>query len=129
MLEKTLIENPLTEYPGWPRLPWPNAQVNNTLDPKPNLQEAIYLTQMDFRKDFELSWKELYSQTQKQTFIKIIIPANTSHEVKEYLTSQGITEEFLGFRADMKKQGVDKASSGTSNGLKQVVQKSSTTTL
>lgn len=90
-----MSQNPLQEYPGLPRLPWPNAQFNNSLDPKPKRQEVIYIAQMDFRKDLEVSWKELYAQTKKQTYIKIIIPANTAHEVKEYLLSQGLSEEFL----------------------------------
>lgn len=94
-LRQTMTQNSLQEYPGLPRLPWPNAQLNNILDPKPKRQEAIYIAQMDFRKDLELSWKEHYAQTQKQTYIKIIIPSNTSHEVMEYLTSQGLTEAFL----------------------------------
>lgn len=94
-LRQTMTQNPLQEYPGLPRLPWPNAQLNNILDSKPKRQEAIYIAQMDFRKDLELSWKERYAQTQKQTYIKIIIPANTVHEVKEYLSSQGLSEEFL----------------------------------
>ncbi len=95
MLRQSLVQNPLQEYSGLPRLPWPNAQLNNTLDPKAKRQEAIYLAQMDFRKDFELSWKEHYSETKQQTFIKMIIPANTFDEVKEFLKSEGLTEEFL----------------------------------
>lgn len=94
-LRQTIGQNPLQEYPGLPRLPWPDFHLNNTLDPKPKRQEAIYLAQMDFRKDLELSWKEHYSETQKQTFIKIVIPTNTAQEVKEFLTSHGLTEEFL----------------------------------
>lgn len=94
-LRNTMTQNPLQEYPGLPRLPWPDVHLNNTLDPKPKRQEAIYIAQMDFRKDLELSWKELYAQTKKQTYIKIIIPANTCHEVQAYLTSQGLTEDFL----------------------------------
>ncbi len=94
-LRRTMTQNPLHEYSGLPRLPWPNVHVNNILDPKPKRQEAIYIAQMDFRKDLELSWKELYAQTKKQTYIKIIIPSNTSHEVQAYLTLQGLTEEFL----------------------------------
>lgn len=69
-LRQSMIQNPLQEYPGLPRLPWPKAQLNNTLDPKPKRQEAIYIAQMDFRKDLELSWKEHYVQTQKQSYIK-----------------------------------------------------------
>lgn len=94
-LRNTVTQNPLQEYQGWPRLPWPNAQLNNTLDPKPKRQEAIYIAQMDFRKDLELSWKELYAHSQKQAYIKLVIPANTSYQVKEYLISQGLTEEYL----------------------------------
>jgi hypothetical protein len=94
-LKQSITQHPLQEYPGLPRLPWPTYQWNNTLDPKPKRQEAIYIAQMDFRKDLELSWKELYAQTKKQTYVKIIIPANTTHEVEEYLTGQGLTEEFL----------------------------------
>ena len=95
MLGQAIEQNPAHEYSGLPRLPWPSAYLNNTLDPKPKRQEAIYLAQMDFRKDLELSWKELYAQTKKQTYIKIVIPANTADEVKAFLTAQGLTEEFL----------------------------------
>ena len=95
MLEQSIKQNPEQEYPGLPRLPWPDVHLNNTLDPKPKRQEAIYLAQMDFRKDLELSWKELYAKTKKQTYLKIIIPANTADEVKEFLISQGLTEDFL----------------------------------
>lgn len=95
MLEQAIEQNPRQDYSGLPRLPWPDTYVNNTLDPKPKKQEAIYLAQMDFRKDLELSWKELYAQTKKQTYIKIVIPANTADEVKDFLISQGLTEEFL----------------------------------
>ena len=95
MLRQAMLQNPQQEYSGRPRLPWPDGQVNNTLDPKPKKQEAIYIAQMDFRKDLELSWKEFYSQSKKQTYIKIVIPKNTTHEVKKYLTSEGLTEEFL----------------------------------
>lgn len=95
MLRQATTQNPQQEYPGQPRLPWPDAQVNNTLDPKPKKQEAIYIAQMDFRKDFELSWKDFYTQSKKQIYIKIVIPKNTTHEFKKYLTTEGLTEEFL----------------------------------
>lgn len=83
------------EYPGIPLLPWPRYQLNNIFDPKPKLQEAVYIAQMDFRKDFEMSWKELYEKTKNQTYLKIILPEKTVKEVTEYLNSQGITEEYL----------------------------------
>jgi hypothetical protein len=94
-LRNTMAQNPLQEYPGLPRLPWPNAQFNNALDPKPKRQEAIYVAQMDFRKDLELSWKELYAHTKKQTYLKIVIPKHTVDEVKDFLISQNLTEDFL----------------------------------
>lgn len=31
----------------------------------------------------------------KQTYLKIIIPKNTVDEVKDFLTSQNLTEDFL----------------------------------
>jgi hypothetical protein len=95
MLEQAIEQNPAQEYSGLPRLPWPNAYLNNTSDPKPKRQEAIYVAQMDFRKDLELSWKELYAKTKKQTYLKIVIPKNTVDEVKDFLTSQNLTEDFL----------------------------------
>lgn len=55
----------MKEYSGLPRLPWPNAYLNNARDPNPKRQEAIYLPQMHFRKDLELSWKKLYAKTKK----------------------------------------------------------------
>lgn len=105
-LKRKLNQDSQQEYVGLPLLPWPNAYLNNTLDPKPKRQEAIYIAQMDFRKDLELSWKELYQKTKKQTYIKIVIPANTSHEVQEYLTAQGLNEDFLfpNTKFDAKKQ-------------------------
>ena len=94
-LKRSLIQGKHQEYSGLPLLPWPEIQLNNTLDPKPKRQEAVYIAQMDFRKDLETSWKELYLQAQKQVYVKLVIPPNTSYEVQEYLTSHKITEEFL----------------------------------
>jgi hypothetical protein len=75
-----------------PRFPWPSAQVKNE---KVKRQQAIYIAQIDFRCDFEISWERLFQETQKQVFVKIILPANTTEEVENYLLAAGLTEEFL----------------------------------
>ncbi len=95
MLKQAIEQGPAQEYSGLPRLPWPNAHLNNTSDPKPKRQEAIYIAQMDFRKDLELSWKELYAQTKKQTYLKIVIPKSTDDAANAFLPSQNFSEEFL----------------------------------
>lgn len=79
-------------YKGLPRLPWPIAQVRPE---KVKRQNALYVAQMDFRFDLELSWKQLQQQTQKRVFIKLILPPGTCEEVQQFLLAEGVTENFL----------------------------------
>lgn len=93
----TLLQTEVTKpqrkgYSGLPRMPWPEAQI---LPEKVKRQNAIYIAQMDFRHDLELSWKKLHQETQNQVFVKLILPAGTCEEVQKYLVAQKMTEEYL----------------------------------
>lgn len=94
-LRKHVNEFPLLEYERLPLFVWPKYHVNNELDPKPKLQDVVYLMQMDFRYDFGLSWQQLYQETGNQVFIKLILPKGTCKEVEVFLTNEGITKEYL----------------------------------
>jgi hypothetical protein len=94
------LRNHITTYPSleYRKLPlflWPKYHVNNLSDPKPKLQDAVYLMQMDFRYDFELAWKGLQQETGKQVFMKLILPPGTHREVEEFLNKEGTTRDYL----------------------------------
>jgi hypothetical protein len=94
-LEKWLAERPKEMYGHLPLMIVPEKQLNNTLDPKANRQEAIYLMQTDFRADLELSWELMQESSKKQVFVKLILPPNSHDEVQAHLTTRGITDEYL----------------------------------
>lgn len=82
-------------YSGWPLFVYPQGQLKNALDPKPARQNAAYLAQMDFRFDLGLSWVDRHFLTGDQIFMKLILPVGTQQEVSDYLTTEGITHNYL----------------------------------
>lgn len=82
-------------YGHLPLMIYPQGQVNNSLDPKPKRQSAVYIAQMDFRFDLELSWKLRHLMTDNQVYIKMVLPAGTQKEVATFLDTEGITQEYL----------------------------------
>ncbi len=94
-LRDVLVLNPKTAYSGLPLMVHPKAHMNNSLDPKPKRQDAVYIAQMDFRFDLGLSWELRQLTTGKQVFIKLILPAGSQEEVAAFLEGQGITCEYL----------------------------------
>ena len=94
-LKKMIQDEPNKAYGSLPLLIFPEKQLYNLLDPKRSLQEAVYFAQLDFIVDLELSWADLAQNTEKQVFVKFILPKQSSEEVNEFLKLQGITEEYL----------------------------------
>lgn len=94
-LEEWLTKKPDEMYGQLPLMVYPEKQLGNELDPKPARQEAVYLVQTDFRVDLELSWEMLREQTNNQVFVKLVLPVGSEREVQEYLTAEGVTEQFL----------------------------------
>lgn len=94
-LKQSIKKSPEKMYGHLPLLIFPKAQINNSLDPKPKLQKAIYFAQMDFRMDFEISWKLLHEDTGKKNFVKMILPCQSNYEIDQFLTDQSITESYL----------------------------------
>jgi hypothetical protein len=60
-----------------------------------HMLNADYLAQMDFRFDLGLSWTDRHRITGDQIFMKLILPAGTQQEVKDYLAIEGITFSYL----------------------------------
>lgn len=73
----------------------PDFHLNNSLDPKPKRQKAVYLAQTDLRVDLGLSWELLHEKTGKQVYVKLILPPNSQEEVQAFLNKEGITQEYL----------------------------------
>jgi hypothetical protein len=94
-LRKALALSPEKIYNGLPLMVYPEGQMNNSLDPKPKRQDAVYIAQMDFRFDLGLSWELRQLTTGKQVFLKLILPAGTQDEVTAFLEEQGITPDYL----------------------------------
>ena len=94
-LEKWLEEKPSTMYGHLPLMIYPEKQLRNSNDAKPERQSAVYLVQTDFRCDLEYSWRNLTEESGNQVYAKFILPAGTQKDVEDYLKAEGLTEEFL----------------------------------
>ncbi len=94
-LKTHLAENPDKMYGHSPLWIEPDFQINNMLDPKPKRQKAIYLAQMDLRIDLGLSWELLHAKTDKQIFVKLILPKDTHQETARFLNEEGVIEKYL----------------------------------
>ena len=78
---------------GVPLMFHPAHQI---LNQRAKNQQAIYFAQMDLRVDLETIWREQEKIPGNETIvIKLVLPAGTESEAKEYLLGKGITSEFL----------------------------------
>mgnify|MGYP001606314075 CR=1 FL=1 len=78
---------------GVPLMFHPAHQI---LNQRAKNQQAIYFAQMELRVDLETIWREQEKMLDNETIvIKLVLPAGTESEAKEYLSRKGITVEFL----------------------------------
>jgi hypothetical protein len=78
---------------GVPLMFHPEHQI---LNQRAKNQQAIYFAQMEFRVDMETIWRQKEKELDNETIIiKLVLPAGTESEVKEYLSRKEITAEFL----------------------------------
>jgi|CXWL01.1.fsa_nt_gi hypothetical protein len=78
---------------GVPLMFHPAHQI---LNQRAKNQQAIYFAQMDLRVDLETIWREQERMPgNEKIVIKLVLPAGTESEAKEYLLGKGITSEFL----------------------------------
>jgi hypothetical protein len=60
-----------------------------------NRQDAVYIAQMDMRYDLSQFWLKHESNWGEQTFIKLILPSDTTEEFDRYLIEKGINKEYI----------------------------------
>ncbi len=58
-------------------------------------QDAIYLSQMDMRYDLCQFWLKHEKEWGERTFIKLILPNETTEQFNKYLLDKGIDEKFI----------------------------------
>lgn len=84
--------SPQPQSLGAPCIFFPEKQINHFTAKR---QSAIYLSQMDMRYDLSQFWLKHEHQWGERTFIKLILPHNSIEEFDEYLTDNGINNDYI----------------------------------
>ncbi len=93
ILDKMHLEGNNGRALGVPLMFHPARQI---LNQRAKNQQAIYFAQMELRVDLETIWREQEEGLENETvIIKLVLPAGTESQVKEYLSKKEITAEFL----------------------------------
>ncbi len=60
-------------------------------------QDAIYIAQMDLRFDLAETWRHFEREKglNERTFLKVVLPKNTTQECDAWLSEAGITKDFI----------------------------------
>jgi hypothetical protein len=89
MHEKNFSNTPA----GVPLIFHPKIQA---LHPRAAGQRPVYIAQMDYRADLADAWITQEAElTDRQIFMKLILPNGTQSECGQYLTKNGVTREVV----------------------------------
>lgn len=84
--------SPQPQSLGIPCIFYPKNQIKHLTA---NRQNAIYLSQMDMRYDLSQFWLKHEHQWGERTFIKLILPKNSTEEFDKYLADKGINTDYI----------------------------------
>lgn len=93
ILDKIRTVRSLEQSLGAPLLFCPPRQIKN---PRARNQQAVYFAQMDLRYDLETIWRLREAELSDETIlIKLVLPAGSESEAKNYLAEKKIVREFI----------------------------------